>query len=197
MSTPTPSVPATSTGAPGPDETKKPDAVRLLLLLFAVAVGGEILHQILNVIIGLMDPSALIAAARDSLSAEDAQQISDGQIRLTVYASMLLAGGLGLAVMGLLAFMLGLIHRRSKHAGLARRMLMVFGFYFGFRILLLFMASPGGNDVPVAMYLLDGGVQIIVGVAAVLGLLFSFRQETLKWTREIDESGHRIDPRRK
>lgn len=197
MSTPTPPAQAVSTGAPDTDETKKPDAVRLLLLLFAVAVGGEILHQILNIIIGLMDPSALIAAARENLSAEEAEQISDGQLRLTALVSILLAGGLGLAVMGLLAFMLGLIHRRSKHAGLARRMLMVFGFYFGFRILLLFMASPGGNDVPVAMYLLDGSVQIIVGVAAVLGLLFSFRTETLKWTREIDDSGNRVDPRRK
>ncbi|MCS5478389.1 hypothetical protein NYP18_01835 [Corynebacterium sp. YIM 101645] len=202
MSTPTPPAPTPpgptgTTDTPGPDETKKPDAVRLLLLLFAVAVGGEILHQILNIIIGLMDPSALVAAARESLSAEEVEQVSDGQIRLTVLASVLLAGGLGLAVMVLLAFMLNLIHRRSKHAGLARRMLMVFGFYFGFRILLLFMASPGGNDVPVAMYLLDGSVQIIVGVAAVLGLLFSLRRETLKWTREIDDSGNRIDPRRK
>jgi len=90
-----------------------------------------------------------------------------------------------------------LIHRRSKFAGLARRMLLVFGFYFGFRILMLFMATPGGNDVPVAMYLVDGAVQIIVGVAAVLGLIFSFREEVLKWTGEIDSSGNRIDPRRK
>lgn len=197
MSTPTPPVPVTAPGAPAPEETKKPDAIRLLLLLFAVAIGGEILHQVLNIIIGLMDPSALIAAARENLSAEEAEQISDGRIRLTVFASVLLAGGLGLVIMGLLAFMLSLINRRSKHAGLARRMLMVFGFYFGFRILLLFMASPGGNDVPVVMYLLDGSVQIIVGVAAVLGLLFSFRPETLKWTREVDDSGNRIDLRRK
>lgn len=180
-----------------PDTDRKPEAVRLLLLLFAVAVGGEVLHQILNVVIGLMDPSALIATAREAMDAEQAAEISDGRLRATVIASMLLAGGLGIAIMGLLAFMLVLINRRSNHAGLARRMLMVFGFYFGFRILMLFMASPGGNDVPVAMYLIDGSVQILVGVAAVLGLIFSFRQETLKWTREIDSSGKRIDPRRK
>ena len=64
-------------------------------------------------------------------------------------------------------------------------------------ILLLFFAAPGGNDVPLAMYLVDGSVQILVGVAAVLGLVFSFRPETLRWTREVDESGKSTDPRRK
>ncbi|AJE32149.1 MAG: hypothetical protein GX859_02500 [Corynebacterium humireducens] len=184
-----------TTGTTGTD--KKPETVRLMLLLFAVAVGGEIIHQILNVTIGFMDPSALIATAKEAMSEEQLAEITDGRLRATVIASMLLAGGFGIAVMGLLAFMLVLIHRRSSYAGLARRMLLVFGFYFGFRILMLFMASPGGNNVPVAMYLLDGSVQILVGVAAVLGLVFSLRVETLKWTREIDASGKRIDPRRK
>lgn len=200
----TQSTPDTDTRKPenptsGPPETgdEKPETIRLMLLLFAVAIGGEVIHQILNVIIGLMDPSALLAAARDALSEEQAAELGEGAVNTSVYASMFLAGALGLAIMGLLAFMLVLIHRRSSYAGLARRMLLVFGFYFGFRILLLLIATPGGNDVPVAMYLLDGSVQIIVGVAAVLGLVFSFRQETLKWTREIDESGNRIDPRRK
>lgn len=176
---------------------KKPEVVRLMLLLFAVAVGGEVLHQILSITIGLMDPSALFAAAKETMSAEQAAQISDGALRATVIASILVTGGIGIAVMGLLAFMLALIHRRSKFAGLARRMLLVFGFYFGFRILMLFMATPGGNGVPVAMYLVDGSIQIIVGVAAVLGLIFSFREEVLKWTGEIDSTGNRIDPRRK
>ncbi|MDO5512159.1 hypothetical protein [Corynebacterium sp.] len=176
---------------------KKPEVVRLMLLLFAVAVGGEMLHQILSITIGLMDPSALVAAAKDTMSAEQAAEITDGALRATVTASILLTGGVGIAIMGLLAFMLILIHRRSKFAPLARRMLLVFGFYFGFRILMLFMATPGGVDVPVAMYLIDGAVQILVGVAAVMGLIFSFREETLKWTGEMDSAGKRIDPRRK
>ncbi|QGU03669.1 hypothetical protein [Corynebacterium comes] len=182
---------------PDTTDSRKPETIRLLLLLFAVAVGGEILHQILNVVIGLMDPSAFIAAAKDALTEEQAAELGDGAVTTSVYASMFLAAALGIAIMGLLAFMLVLINRRSRHAGLARRMLLVFGFYFGFRTLLLFVAAPGGNDVPMAMYLLDGSVQIIVGVAAVLGLIFSFRPEALRWTREIDESGNRTDPRRK
>lgn len=182
---------------PETPDTRKPETVRLMLLLFAVAVGGEILHQVLNVVIGLMDPSALLAAARDAVSEEQAAELGEGTVTTSVYASIFLAGGLGIAIMGLLAFMLVQINRRSRYAGLARRMLLVFGFYFGFRILLLFFAAPGGNDVPLAMYLVDGSVQILVGVAAVLGLVFSFRPETLRWTREVDESGKSTDPRRK
>lgn len=180
-----------------PTETRPPETVRLVLLLFSVAVAGEILHQILNITMGLMDPSALIATARDQMSAEQAAEISEGQLRGSVIASILLAGGMGIAIMGGLAVMVVLIHRRSKYANLARRMLTLFGFYFGFRILMLFVASPGGSDIPVAMYLVDGSVQILVGVAAVLGLILSFKVETLTWTRESDESGKRIDPQRK
>ncbi len=176
---------------------QKPEAVRLMLALFGVAVGGEILHQILSIVIGLLDPSGLTAAAKETMDAEQAAEISDNTLGLMVTGSIIMAGFVGILVMGLLVFMLVLIHRRSRHAGLARRMLLVFGFYFGFRILMLFMATPGGNDVPMAMYVIDGSVQIIVGVAAVLGLVFTFREETLRWTREIDPSGNRIDPRRK
>lgn len=192
----TPDTGTTTSGTTGAGNGR-PETVRLMLLLFAVAVGGEVLHQILNVIIGVMDPSALLAAAREAMTEEQAAELGEGAVTTSVYASMFLAGALGVAIMGLLAFMLVLINRRSRHSGLARRMLLVFGFYFGFRLLLLFAATPGGSDVPVAMYLVDGSVQILVGVAAVLGLVFSFRQETLRWTREIDDSGNRTDPRRK
>lgn len=182
--------------APGKAPAKIPERIRLMLLLFAVAVGGEILHQVLNITIGLMDPSALTSAAREGMRGSDVT-FSDSQIRTAAIASIFLAGAFGIAVMGLLGVMLRLIRRRSKYAGLARRMLLVFGFYFGFRVLMLFMASPGGTRVPVAMYLVDGSVQIIVGVAAVLGLVFSFSEEVLRWTGEIDSSGRRTDPRQK
>ncbi|WIM73123.1 hypothetical protein QP028_05680 [Corynebacterium suedekumii] len=41
-----------------------PETIRLLLLLWSLAIGGEVLHQILNVVIALIDPAPLLAMAR-------------------------------------------------------------------------------------------------------------------------------------
>lgn len=170
------------------EEKALPETIRLLLTLWAVAVGGEIIHQILSMTMSFMDPSALVAAARQGQEGEESTALAESTVSLAIYASVIITGLIGILIMGLLVWALVLIKRRSKHAGVARRMLMVFGFYFGFRIIMLFTVSPGASDIPLAMYIIDGSLQIIVGVVAVLGLVFSFRPETLKWTREIEPS---------
>lgn len=173
-------------GQPADPKREMPETIRLLLLLWSLAIGGEVLHQILNVVISLIDPSPLLAMAREGLSDEEIADLGEATVTASAYSSVILIGLMGLLIMGLLAWGLTLIKRRSKHAGTARRLLLFFGIYFGIRILLVFMAPAGGGDVPVIFYLVDGSLQILVGVAAVLGLIFSFRIETMRWTREVD-----------
>ncbi|GAB2501971.1 hypothetical protein CATRI_01635 [Corynebacterium atrinae] len=167
------------------EKTMPPESVRLMVWLFAFAVGGEVLHQILNVTISFIDPSALIAAAKEQTDPQRLESIGDTGVRLAAYGSVLFMGALSLAIMGLLTWMIFALWRRSRFAGTARRMLLVFGFYFGFRVMMLFMVTPGGTNVPVALYVVDGIVQILVGVAAVMGVFLTFKEDTLKWTREL------------
>ena len=87
----------------------------------------------------------------------------------------------------LLAFLLRSLANRSKRAGTSRRVWFAFSIYFGFRILLTFMVTPAGADVPDWLFAADGMVQILVGVAAVLGLIFSVRAETLDYTGELEQ----------
>lgn len=166
-----------------------PETVRLLLQIWLVVLGVEVAHQILGVVMSLLDTSALRAAAREMLSPEQAEQVSEGVLNGAAIAAVILSALLAIAFMGLLAWMLHLVKTRSRRAPVARRLLMVFGFYFAFRVLLIFMLTPGGSDVPVALYAVDGSLQIIVGVAAVLALILGFRGETLKWTGEIRGDG--------
>lgn len=166
-----------------------PETIRLLLQIWLVVLGVEVAHQILGVVMSLLDTSALRAAARDMLSPEQAEQVGEGVLNGAAIASVVLSALLGIAFMGLLAWMLHLVRIRSRRAPMARRLLLVFGFYFAFRILLIFMLTPGGSDVPVALYAVDGSLQIIVGVGAVLALILGFRSETLKWTGEIRGDG--------
>ncbi|MDN6246433.1 MAG: hypothetical protein L0J38_07865, partial [Corynebacterium casei] len=77
---------------------------------------------------------------------------------------------------------------KSKHAGTARRMLFVFSLYFTFRLFLVFMTRPAtGTNSPDWLYVVDGSLQILVGVAAVLVLVFSSREETLEYTGEMEK----------
>lgn len=139
----------------------------------------------LNVVISLLDTAALRAAAREVLSEAQMELLGDGAVNAAATASALIMGMLGILMMGLLLWMVLLFRKRSRHAAKARRLLLFFGFYLGFRILMIFMLSPGATDVPVAFYAVDGSLQILIGVLGVLTVLLSFRQETLKWTGEI------------
>ncbi|AGF71426.1 hypothetical protein [Corynebacterium halotolerans] len=187
-----------STAASASDETGKtgkkrgrltglPESVRLLILLWAGALAGEALHQILNVVMSLIDPSALLAAARETVDTEQAPEVADALITTSAYSAVVVAAVIAVAIVGLLAWMLTLIRKRSRHAPMARRLLLIFGFYFGIRTLMLFMVSPGASDVPLALYLFDGSLQILIGVAAVLALIFGARRETLQWTGELND----------
>lgn len=166
-----------------------PETVRLLLQIWLVVLGLEIAHQVLGVIMSLMDTSALRAAVRQNLSPEQVEQAGESLLNGAAVAGVVLMGFFAIALMGVLAWMVQLVRNRSRHAPMARRMLLVFGFYFAFRILLIFMLTPGGTDVPVALYAVDGSLQILVGVGAVLALILGFRSETLKWTGELPGDG--------
>ncbi len=193
--------PATTAGAgksgkpdkPGKDGrrtwlTGLPDSVRLLVLLWAAALVGEVIHQIINVVMSLLDPSALLATAREAAESAGTTDITDDILNGAVTSAVIIMGLTGVLIMGLLAVMLVLVQRRSRYAPMARRLLLIFGFYFGFRALLMFTASPGGSDVPLGLYLFDGSLQILIGVAAVLALIFGGRRETLKWTGELQDT---------
>lgn len=143
-----------------------------------------------------MDTSALRASARESLSDQDMAQVSDSLLEAVAGVSVVIMGLLAVAMMGILLWMVFLVKNRSRRAGMARRLLLVFGFYFAFRILVIFLLTPGGSDVPLAMYAVDGSLQIIGGVAGLLTLLLGFRAEMLKWTGEINDKPGEGGPRR-
>lgn len=183
--------PAGSSASPGKSGgprtwfTGLPDTIRLFVQLWLLLLGLEVIHQVLNVVISLLDTAALKASAREVLSEAQMELLGDGAVNAAATASALIMGLLGVLMMGLLLWMVLLFRKRSDHAAKARRLLLFFGFYFGFRILMIFLLSPGATDVPVALYAVDGSLQILIGVLAVLTVLLSFRQDTLKWTGEI------------
>lgn len=171
--------------------SKRPETVVYMLWLWLGVVAGETVHQILNVVLTLLNHDVLMAQAKqmvDSTSGgEDGEEVSDSLIEMAAYGSVALSAAIAIGVLVLLLFLLKSLAGPSKRAGTSRRIWFAFSIYFGFRILLTFMVTPAGADVPDWLFAADGMVQILVGVAAVLGLIFSVKPDTLDYTGELEQ----------
>jgi hypothetical protein len=162
-----------------------------MLWLWLGVVAGETVHQILNVVLTLLNHDVLMAQAKQMVESasggEDGEEVSDSFIEMAAYGSVALSAAIAIGVLVLLLFLLKSLAGPSKRAGTSRRIWFAFSIYFGFRILLTFMVTPAGADVPDWLFAADGMVQILVGVAAVLGLIFSIKPDTLDYTGELEQ----------
>ena len=189
-----PSRPSGPTGAPSnpnsashvdPEAARggKPETVRYMLACWAFMIGGELLHQALTVVSLLLDPSQLIASAKEASKQTGAvsEAMSEGLLNVAVWGSVALMALVQLAILGLFAFALASISRQRKWAGTARRLLMVFSVFFALRALMVFAMRPAGTTVPLAFYAFDGVIQIMLGVAGALGLFYASQKESADW----------------
>lgn len=167
---------------PKTDSTQRPELITYLIGIWTFMVGAELLHQILSVIMSLVDPSALKAAARET--AEQSPEVPEAAFTLSVYFSIGIMALITLAIVGLLVWMLVLFAKQHKWAGYARRLLSIFSLFFALRMLLVFLSTPAASGVPVWVFAVDGMVQIALGVAGILGLIFANKEEALAWTGE-------------
>lgn len=175
----------------GKDSSKRPETVVYMLWLWLGVVAGETIHQILNVVLTLLNHDVLMAQAKQMVEStaggEDGEEVSDSFIEMAAYGSVALSAAIAIGVLVLLLFLLKSLAGPSKRAGTSRRIWFAFSIYFGFRILLTFMVTPAGADVPDWLFAADGMVQILVGVAAVLGLIFSIKPDALDYTGELEQ----------
>ncbi|MHC2850497.1 hypothetical protein ACUXOC_001970 [Corynebacterium mucifaciens] len=160
-----------------------PEAVRYMLTCWAVMIGGELLHQIMTVIASVLDPSALREVARERAKNSDGE-VSDALVNASVYGSIFLMAVLELGIIVLFVFALRAVKQQAKWAPNARRLLQVFSGYFALRMLALFMVAPASTAVPEAFFGADGVIQIILGVAGILGIVYSMDKSAVAWTKD-------------
>lgn len=171
------SAPPSSSAAAKNAGEKKEDTVKLLIQMWAVMIGLELLHQILNMVMSFTDPTALRTVAKEQAAA---QGLSDGIVNATVIAAILVMGFFNLIVIAILSWMVVMVKNRSKRLPTAFLLLTIFSFFFILRVLMLFFASPGGTDVPMALFAIDGCVQILVGVSAGVAYALSRTEQPVK-----------------
>lgn len=164
--------------------TKRPEAVQYMLIMWLAVIILETFHQLVSVALSLLNSDQLLAAARRATSENDA--LPDVSVRIAAYGSVALSALIAFAIIGLLAYFLYQLANNTKRAGVGRRMLFAFSLYFGLRIMFVFMSRPSGANAE-WLFAADGMLQILIGVLALMGLMFSVKEETLKHTGEYEE----------
>lgn len=169
---------------------KRTEAVSLMLKVWTVALILEAVHLVLSITLTLLNRDELFAQARstaESAAERSGQEMTDSFVQIVGYGSLVLSSLISLAIVVLLGIMLWMINSNTKAAGTGRRLWFAFSLYFGFRVLIVFLSSPAGANVPDWLFAVDGAVQILVGVAAIMGLMFSTKEEVLEYTGEMEQ----------
>ena len=161
--------------------SEKPESILLASHLWLWVVGLEVVHQILNVIMGILAPEQLIQQLKEQPTGQQ-PPLADSTINTLVYAVIVAVGLFGVAIMCVVLWMALVLSRGGTLAVFARRTLLFFGVYLGVRLLFVFV--PNTSNVSVAWIIVDGCVQIAVGVLAVLAVYLITRKESLHWTGE-------------
>lgn len=183
----------TPSAQPQGEDSKKStrtEAVSLMLKVWTVALVLEVVHLVLSIVLTLLNRDELIAQSRtaaESAAERSGQEMTDSFVQIMAYGSVALGSLISLAIVVLLGIMLWMINSNSKAAGTGRRLWFAFSLYFALRVLIVFLSSPAGAAVPDWLFVLDGGVQILVGVAAIMGLLFAGKEEVLEYTGEMEQ----------
>lgn len=159
-----------------------PEAVRYMLAAWTVMIGGELLHQILAVAASVIDPSALREVAKERATKGDGE-VSEALMNASVYGSIFIMALLQLGVILLFVFALRAVQKQAKWAENARRLLQIFSVFFALRMLTLFMMVPASTTVPTALFGVDGVIQIVLGVAGVMGVIYSVDKDSVAWTK--------------
>ncbi|TNL97298.1 hypothetical protein [Corynebacterium tapiri] len=160
-------------------ESSVPESFVLAVYCWAAVIGGELLHQILQTVTSFIDPSELLAVAKDSANSTIAEA-GDHLLNASVYVSIVMMALLNIAVVIALGVALRFYARLHRYGPTSQRLLTIFSAFLVMRGLLIFGAFPAGTKVPTWLPLLDGSVQILIAVAAVLAIIFANRSSSIE-----------------
>lgn len=172
----------------GKNTNTLPEPVRYLLGCLCVMLGGEVVHLILSVSAVVVDPSQLRESARQAAEAAG-EEISDATITLAMYGSVATAALFQLLIIVLLGFAAHAVVKQASWGQAALRLLQFFGVFFAIRAILLFFLSPSSTTVPVALFAVDGVVQIIVGAAGACAVAYAMQDKVREHVRKQPRTG--------
>lgn len=170
----------------------RPESVTFALWAWAVMVGLEFLHQILQVIMVALDPAELVAAAKEQAEGQEIAADS-AVVDFAAYGSVAIMGLINLVIVGLLLGAVAVIARNNEKWKVGmRQLLVIFSIFFLLRGMLTIGSSPASPALPDWLPLFDGALQIIIAVAGVLGWIYASRSDAVEWFNPNDDTEGKI-----
>ncbi|AHI21770.1 hypothetical protein [Corynebacterium vitaeruminis] len=160
------------------EKTSVPESLRQAVWLWYAVIGLEVVHQGLNVAMTLMNKAVAREQIKQALTGD--QSYSDGFINATITLGTAVSALIALAILGGVYYLVRSLREGTKSAGMAQRVLIYFAVYFALRALFLFVSSPDSN-LPVALYAVDGCIQIVIGAAAAVAAYLSMNKDAVEW----------------
>lgn len=164
--------------------SQRPEAVNLAMNMWLGVVVFETLHQILNVVMGLLGTAELKEAVKQTMNPQQLESLSDQQLTLLSGIAVVFSGLIALAIVVAIAWTAYIFRNGTKRADGARRFLTVFAVYFALRGLFVFEIATTAS-LPLPLVLADGIVQLLTAVCAVLAALFGAKKESVEWARAM------------
>lgn len=161
---------------------QRPEAVTLGFQLWLGLIAFEVIHQVFNVVLGLFSIPEAKEQAKETMSPEQLALLSDQTLDVVVIGSLLFSAMLSLAIIALIGVTAKMFHGGGQRAEQARRFLTVFAIYFAIRGIIVFELSQTAT-VPIAILLIDGAIQLIIAVIAVLAAVLGGKKESVEWAR--------------
>ncbi|MBP3089320.1 hypothetical protein EML15_09225 [Corynebacterium sp. sy017] len=164
-----------SSGAPQKPESMR-DGERLWLLVFA----GEIIHAVCSAILAWHTRGVSRKQVRELLPA--GMHYSDKLLDLSLAISIFLNLCLSLVVLSLFFWAYRSVVTSGKYALRSRRILNFFAVYLAVRAFFVFFSgSLTPTTIPIYFTAFDGCVQILIGVGAIMALVFFNQKEVQSW----------------
>ncbi|WP_151641407.1 hypothetical protein [Corynebacterium sp. 11A] len=167
-----------------PESKERPESIDLAVKVWWVLIIAEVLRHVVLVLTTAMNPrevASQVIATMDSEQVSQLENLGDTALNLAVIGYYVVIMLFAFAILAIVAWMVNVIARAREKAPSAKRLLTFFGIYFTIRALFVFFSPPPMSDPNSVQFLIDGSLQIVVGVAAVLGLVFFSRPESKTW----------------
>ncbi|AZA14477.1 hypothetical protein ACFPVT_04585 [Corynebacterium choanae] len=152
-----------------------PEPLRLGRQVWLVVLLVEVLSQLFTLTVQLTHPAVLATLVQES---NQAGELSENAQLWAARFAVIVATLVSLAILGFAAFALQRIRIPGKKSRNYRLLLGYFAGFFAFRGMLQF-ASPAAavSLVPLQYTVVQGALEILVGVLAVTGAILLYRKE--------------------
>ena len=166
------------------DELGRPETVVLAVKAWAFGLFFEVIHQIIEVIEGILNREEKAHLIIQIMS--DSRLLSDATQQLGDVVIGIIKGAVAIVFVGVIFALVNSFNKATKRAFWARWGLTCYGLWLGGRIVFVYndISKIPASSLLMVLSAIDGAVVITVGVIALVAVVLGARDDSLKWVGE-------------